>query len=133
MITDLLGGQIQMTVNGKSVLLPHILDGKLRALAVTSAERWPELPNVPTLVEAGYADFSHETLFGIVAPVGTPQAVISTLNSAINQVLNSPDVRRDVRKTWPRTQAGYTAGLRKHHCGGSSEMGGDRQDNGHQA
>ena len=98
MITDLLGGQIQMTVNGKSVLLPHIIDGKLRALAVTSAERWPELPNVPTLVEAGYADFFHETLFGIVAPAGTPRAVIGTLNNAINQVLNSSEVRRTFAK-----------------------------------
>jgi tripartite-type tricarboxylate transporter receptor subunit TctC len=98
MIADLLGGQIQMTVNGKSVLLPHILDGKLRALAVTNAKRWPELPGVPTLVEAGYLDFSHETLFGIVAPAGTPGTVISTLNSAINHVLDSPDVRATFAK-----------------------------------
>jgi tripartite-type tricarboxylate transporter receptor subunit TctC len=98
MITDLLGGQIQMTVNGKSVLLPHILQGKLRALAVTNAWRWSELPDVPTFVEAGLLDFSHETVFGIVAPAGTPETVISKLNGAINRVLDSSDVRSTFTK-----------------------------------
>src|SRR5436305_9966055 len=65
MIADLLGGQIQMTINGKSVLLPHIREGKLRPLAVTSAQRWPELPDVPSLVEVGYLDSPYDTLFGI--------------------------------------------------------------------
>ena len=65
MIADLVAGQVQMTVNGKSVLLPHIEAGKLRALAVTGDKRWPELPNVPTLIETGYLkdilrfDFRH--------------------------------------------------------------------------
>ena len=54
MVTDLVAGQVQMTVNGKSVLLPHIQSGKLKALAVTGDKRWPELPGVPTFVETGY-------------------------------------------------------------------------------
>jgi tripartite-type tricarboxylate transporter receptor subunit TctC len=92
MIADLLGGQIQMTINGKSVLLPHIKAGKLAPLAVSSAERWPELPEVPTLIEAGYLDWPYETLFGVVAPAGTPTSVIDRLNRVINEILLSEDV-----------------------------------------
>ena len=92
MITDLLGGQIQMTVNGKSVLMPHIAAGKFRALAVSSPERWKELPDVPTLVEAGYMDAPYDTLFGVVAPTGVPAPIIDKLNAIINAGLRSPDM-----------------------------------------
>jgi tripartite-type tricarboxylate transporter receptor subunit TctC len=93
MISDLLAGQIDMTVNGKSVLLPHIQAGKLRALAVSSLQRWPELPEVPTLLEAGYLDAPYDAMFGVVAPAGTPAAVIDKLNGAINEGLRSPEMR----------------------------------------
>ncbi len=98
MITDLLAGQIQMTVNGKSVLMPHIAAGKLRALAVSAAERWPELPSVPTLVEAGYLDAPYDTLFGVVAPAGTPPAIIDKLNATINEGLRSPEMHASFAK-----------------------------------
>src|SRR6516165_1032819 len=84
MVADLVAGQIDMTVNGKSVLLPQIQAGKLRALAVAAGERWSELPDVPTLVETGYMDTSYDTVFGVVAPAGTPAAVIAKLNATIN-------------------------------------------------
>src|SRR5262249_23479659 len=71
MIADLIAGQIQMTINGKSVLLPHIQAGKVRALAVTSARRWADMPDVPTMLELGYLDKPYDTLFGVVAPAGT--------------------------------------------------------------
>jgi tripartite-type tricarboxylate transporter receptor subunit TctC len=93
MITDLLAGQIDMTINGKSVLLPHIQAGKVRALAVVSAERWPDLPDVPTLVESGYLDVPYDTLFGVLAPAGTPAPIIAKLNSTINDGLRSPEAR----------------------------------------
>jgi tripartite-type tricarboxylate transporter receptor subunit TctC len=93
MIADLVAGQIDLTINGKSVLLPHIHAGKLTALAVIGAERWPELPAVPTLVEAGYLDAPYDTLFGVVAPAGTPAAVIDKLNGAINDGLKSAEMR----------------------------------------
>jgi tripartite-type tricarboxylate transporter receptor subunit TctC len=98
MIADLLAGQIDMTVNGKSVLLPHIQAGKLRALAVTGPARWPDLPDVPTLVEAGYLDAPYDALFGVVAPRGTPAAVIDKLNAVINEGLRSPDMRAGFAK-----------------------------------
>jgi tripartite-type tricarboxylate transporter receptor subunit TctC len=93
MITDLLAGQIDMTINGKSVLLPHIQAGKVRALAVTSAERWADLPDVPTLVESGYMDVPYDTLFGVLAPAGTPAAIVDKLNASINEGLRSPETR----------------------------------------
>jgi tripartite-type tricarboxylate transporter receptor subunit TctC len=98
MISDLLAGQIDMTINGKSVLLPHIQAGKLRALAVTGAARWPELPDVPTLVEAGYLDAPYDAMFGIVAPAGTPALVIERLNAVINEGLRSPEMRASLRQ-----------------------------------
>jgi tripartite-type tricarboxylate transporter receptor subunit TctC len=98
MVTDLVAGQVQMTVNGKSVLLPHIQSGRLRALAVTGDKRWPELPNVPTLIETGYLDASYDSYFGIVAPAGTPAAIIETLNRAINEGMKQPDVAEGLAK-----------------------------------
>jgi tripartite-type tricarboxylate transporter receptor subunit TctC len=92
MITDLLADQVQMTVNGKSVLMPHIAAGKLRALAVSSPERWKELPDVPTLVEAGYMDAPYDTLFGVVTPRGTPAPIVDKLNAVINEGLRSPEM-----------------------------------------
>jgi tripartite-type tricarboxylate transporter receptor subunit TctC len=105
MIIDLLSGQIQMTINAKSALLPSIQAGKLRALAVTSAERWPELPEVPTMIEARYLDDPYETLFGLVAPAGTPAAVIDKLNAAVNAGLGSPEMRASLARIGiePRT------------------------------
>jgi tripartite-type tricarboxylate transporter receptor subunit TctC len=93
MVADLVAGQIDMTVNGKSVLLPQIQAGKLRALAVSAGERWSELPDVPTLVETGYMDAPYDTVFGVVAPAGTPAAVIEKLNATINEGLRSPEMR----------------------------------------
>jgi tripartite-type tricarboxylate transporter receptor subunit TctC len=93
MIADLLAGQIHMTINGKSVLLPHIRAGKLRPLAVTGAKRWTDYPDVPTLLEVGYMDQPYDTLFGVVAPAGTPAPVIAKLNATINDGLRSAETR----------------------------------------
>jgi tripartite-type tricarboxylate transporter receptor subunit TctC len=98
MVADLIAGQIDMTVNGKSVLLPQIQAGKLRALAVTAGARWRELPDVPTLVETGYMDTPYDTLFGVVAPAGTPAAVVERLNTTINEGLRSPEMRDHLMK-----------------------------------
>ncbi len=92
-VTDALGGHIEMVVNNKSNLLPQFKGGKLKALAVTSAERWPELPRTPTMREVGILGFPQEVLFGLLAPSGTPKAIVSQLNSAINEALQSAEVR----------------------------------------
>jgi tripartite-type tricarboxylate transporter receptor subunit TctC len=95
-ITDLLGGHIDMVFNNRSTLLPQFKDGKLRALAVTSAARWPELPQVPTMNEVGIPGFPSEVLFGLLAPAGTPVTIIQQLNLAINEGLRSTEVRTNL-------------------------------------
>jgi tripartite-type tricarboxylate transporter receptor subunit TctC len=97
-IADLLGGHIQVHMGAKSVLLPLIENGKMRALAVTSAERWPELPDVPTMRERGFEGFPTALWFGLLAPAGTPAAVIGKLNAAVNARLKAPETRAAIGK-----------------------------------
>jgi len=92
-VTDVLGGHIEMVVNNKSNLLSLFRDGKLKPLAVTSQARWPELPQTPTMNEVGIFGFPAEVLFGLLAPAGTPVAIIQQLNRAINEGLQSAEVR----------------------------------------
>ena len=97
-ITDLLGGRTQFTIDGLVTLFPLIKGGKVRALAVARAERWPELPDVPTLVESGYPDFVVDAWTGVVAPAGTPPAIIEKLNTAINTGLKTPAAQASLAK-----------------------------------
>jgi tripartite-type tricarboxylate transporter receptor subunit TctC len=92
-ITDLLADQIDMAFNTKSVLLQLVKQGRLRALAVTSAARWPELPDIPTLTETGIFPYPIEVWWGIVGPAGLPRAVVARLNGAINAALRSAELR----------------------------------------
>jgi tripartite-type tricarboxylate transporter receptor subunit TctC len=97
-IADLIGGQIHMLVNNKSVLLQLALEGRVRPLAVTSTTRWPELPSVPTLAESGIVGVPTDIKYAIFAPANTPSAVITRINTAINEGMNSPDLRATVEK-----------------------------------
>ena len=92
--TDLLGGQIQMSFDTITPVLPHIKAGKLRALAVTTARRSSALPDVPTLDEAGLKGFDIGTWFGVLAPAGTPKDVVARLNGEMVKVLQAPEFRR---------------------------------------
>src|SRR5262247_3516109 len=83
-INDLVAGQVQMTFEGTSVLLPLIQSGKLRALATTSAKRISELPDLPTMAESGFPGFVSTSWTGLLAPVRTPRVVIDRLNAQIN-------------------------------------------------
>jgi tripartite-type tricarboxylate transporter receptor subunit TctC len=97
-VTDLLGGQVQMTCDQTTVLLGHIQEGKLRALATMSAKRLLQLPNVPTMVESGYPDVVVSAWFGVVAPAGTPAPIITRLNAEINDALRSPELQASFAK-----------------------------------
>jgi tripartite-type tricarboxylate transporter receptor subunit TctC len=97
-MADVLGNQIQIYASAKSTLLPQIKSGKLRALAVTSAERWPELPDVPTLRESGLDGFPTALWFGMMAPAATPPDVIMKLNNAINAGVRSAETQAAIRK-----------------------------------
>jgi tripartite-type tricarboxylate transporter receptor subunit TctC len=92
-INDLVGGQVQMTFEGVSVLRPLIESGRLRALAVTSAQRLPQLPDLPTMVESGFPDFVSVSWTGLLAPARTPREIVENLNAQINAALASPEFK----------------------------------------
>ena len=93
--TDLLAGQIQLMFNDTAV--PHVKAEKLRALAVTGGKRWPQLPDVPTFAELGIQGYESYNWFGILAPRGTPGAVISRLNRELVAVMQEPAVQEWMR------------------------------------
>ena len=97
-IPDLIAGRLHMQFDALTLLVPLVKDGKLRALAVQTPQRWPDLPNVPTLREAGFADFPGNAWAGIMVPPKTPQHVISKLNATINDILRSPDAKESLAK-----------------------------------
>src|ERR1700730_7956286 len=88
-VTDLIAGNVQMTFEGASVLLPLIQAGKLRALAVTAPKRIAQLPDVPTMIESGYPNFVTTAWTGLLAPAHTPPAIIAKLNATINDGLKT--------------------------------------------
>ncbi len=92
-VMDLVGGQIDMVFSDMVPAVPQIKGGKLRALAVTSEQRSPALPDVPTMVEAGVKEPIPETWWAMLAPRGTPAAVINRLNADLAQIMKLPDVQ----------------------------------------
>jgi tripartite-type tricarboxylate transporter receptor subunit TctC len=92
-VTDLIGGQVQSMFDNAPSAMPHIKGGRLRAVAVTSPQRSPLLPDVPTVAEAGYAGFDVQSWFALAAPHGTPRAIVDKLNAELNKVLAMPDVK----------------------------------------
>jgi tripartite-type tricarboxylate transporter receptor subunit TctC len=96
-VTDLVAGQVQVIFTGAPALSSFIKSGQLRALAVSSKVRLPSLPDVPTVAESGIkslAKFEADQWYGIVAPAGTPQAVVTKLNLQINEALNSAEIKK---------------------------------------
>ena len=92
-LADLVGGQVSVMWDNLPSSMAFIKSGKLRALAVTSASRFPALPDVPTMQEAGVAGFEATAWFGIVAPKATPEPIIRRLNAEVNKALAMPDVK----------------------------------------
>jgi tripartite-type tricarboxylate transporter receptor subunit TctC len=104
----LLSGQAHINFSNIATVLPLISEGKLRALAVTGAKRAPELPEVPTMRDAGVADYLVTSFFGIVAPAGTPPEIVRILNAAINEGLKSAEIQTAFRKIGADTSIGST-------------------------
>jgi tripartite-type tricarboxylate transporter receptor subunit TctC len=92
-INDVVAGNVQMTFEGTSVLLPLIQAGRLRALAVTTPKRIAQLPDVPTMVESGFPNFVSTSWTGLLAPAHTPEAIIAKLNATINEGLKTPELK----------------------------------------
>jgi len=93
-VPDMLNGQIHFMFLSATMAIPHLKTGQMKALAVSAARRLPALPNVPTVAEAGYADAMVLPWFGLVAPAGTPAAVVQRLNAELARALRDPDVQR---------------------------------------
>jgi tripartite-type tricarboxylate transporter receptor subunit TctC len=103
-MTDLMGGHVLTMVETVPAALPHIKAGKIRPLAVTTAQRISMLPEVPTASEAGLPGFEVASLFGILVPAGTPAPIVNRLNAEINKVLAMPETRQELL-----TQGAYAA------------------------
>ena len=95
-IAALVAGEIDVAFGDAAALLPQVRAGKLRPLAVTSAQRLAALPDVPTMIEAGVADFESTTWAGVLAPAGTPVATVKMLQTEMTHVLELPDVRKRI-------------------------------------
>ena len=95
--TDLLGGQVQVSIPGTAGMVGHIKAGKLRALAVTGAKRSPQLPDVPTVTEAGVPGYEAYVWMGLLAPKGTPPAIIDRLHRELTRRARD---RRGEDATW---------------------------------
>jgi tripartite-type tricarboxylate transporter receptor subunit TctC len=93
-LTDVISGNVDLYMSSVPTLLGQIKQGKLRPLAVTSAKRVDDLPNVPTINESGYKGFDAVTWFGLLAPAGTPKDVIARLNAEFNKALQQPELRK---------------------------------------
>lgn len=92
-LNDLLGGQVHSMFDNAPSALPHVRGGKLRAIAITSAQRSPLLPDVPTVAESGFPGFDVQSWFGLAGPAGTPKPVVDKLNAELRKVLAIPEVR----------------------------------------
>lgn len=91
-IVDLLAGTIQMRFSSVVPVLPHVRGGRLRGLAMSSAKRYTPMPEVPTITESGLPGYVVESFYIIVAPTGTPRAVVAKLNAEITRKLKDPEV-----------------------------------------
>jgi len=92
--TDLIAGVVESSFAGVPNVLPHLPSGKLRALAVTTAKRAPQLPNVPTMQEAGIAGYDASNWLALLAPAGTPAEIVQKLNREISKLMALPDVQK---------------------------------------
>jgi tripartite-type tricarboxylate transporter receptor subunit TctC len=92
-VTDLIAGQVSLTMTGAPAVMPHAQSGKLRALGVSSAARLDAFPQVPTIAESGVPGFEATQWYGVVAPAGTPADIVAKLNAAIVQIMGSKEMK----------------------------------------
>jgi tripartite-type tricarboxylate transporter receptor subunit TctC len=95
---DVLAGQMNMTFEGTTAIVPHIKSGEVRALAVTSPTRIPEIPDVPTMDELGYPGMPPDSWQAIVAPAGTPPDIVAKINKVVNEGLATPELQNKLKQ-----------------------------------
>jgi len=94
-LADLMGGQVQVTFDTITAVLPLIQSGKVKALGVAAAERSPLAPDLPTISESGVPGFTGGTWFGLLAPAGTPPEIVGKLSETLSAILKSPDIEKE--------------------------------------
>jgi len=92
--TDLIGGHVDMMFSGVPLLLPHIQSGRLRAIAIGSAKRFPAIPDVPTFIESGLPGYEASTWFGLVAPAKTPVDIVARLNAEVGKIVRDEELKQ---------------------------------------
>jgi len=97
-VTDLIAGQVDVMFDNMPNVIGHVRAGKMKALAVTTAQRSPQAPEIPTVAEAGVPGYEQTAWFGVLAPAGTPREIIGRLNTEIVKLLNSADVKERFAK-----------------------------------
>jgi len=114
---DVIAGHMDFNLDQLSVALPFLKDGRTRALAITGAQRSPDLPDVPTFTELGYAEFDGQTFTGLMLPARTPEAIVARLHAAAVKVLGEPGVQARLRAIGtmaaPMTRADFQQYLEK--------------------
>ena len=91
-LPDLFSGQVAMAYDSVQTMMPHVKAGKLRALAMTSAKRWPAAPDVPTIAEAGYPSLTGGSWIGLLAPAKTPRDIVAKLSATMQKAIDTPEV-----------------------------------------
>jgi tripartite-type tricarboxylate transporter receptor subunit TctC len=102
---DALAGNVDLLVSSVPSAIAQLKGGKLRALAVTSAARSSSLPDVPTVAESGYKDFDVSTWYGLFMPAGTPAAIVTTMNTKVNELLATPEMKAAIQAQGAEPQA----------------------------
>ena len=115
-LTDMVGGQAQVMFNGMLATYPFVKDGKLKAVAISSAKRFASAPDIPTVAEMGFAGFETGSFQGIVAPAGTPPEVVNKLHATITAILATPEMKDRLDKAGaevrPQSPAQFGAFIR---------------------
>lgn len=112
-INDLLGGHIDVAMDSMAPYVSNVQEGKLRALAIAGASRWPGLPDVPTVSESGLPGFEASVWYALLAPAGTPAEAVQKLNTAINDFLKTDKARDLFSKLGVQSAGGTPADLKK--------------------
>ena len=110
-MTDLIGGHIDLAMDSMAAYVPNIKEGKLKALAIAGTARWADLPDVPTVSESGLPGFDASVWYALVAPTGTPPVVVAKLNAATNDFLATPEAKAMFAKLGVHAAGGSPADL----------------------
>jgi len=104
-LTDMVGGQAQVMFNGMLATYPFVKEGKLKVLAISSAKRWPTLPDVHTVAESGMPGFETGSYQGIVAPAKTPADIVKKTHDAVMEILATPEMKDRLDKAGAEVRA----------------------------